>query len=84
MLSHGNLEVALVGNFCRSTDLFHLFQIQQKTVNWQSDLTPLVILVMYPKMHAIHVFKRPQTSKLISSCLMIAIQYYMVWNLITL
>ena len=55
-----------------------------KTVNWQSDLTPLVILVMDPKMHAIHVFKRPQTLKLISSCLMIAIQYYMLWNLITL
>ena len=47
-------------------------------------LAPLVILVMHPKMHAMHVFKRPQTSKLISSCLMIAIQYYTLWNLITL
>ena len=37
-----------------------------------------VILVMHTKMH---VFKRPQTSKLISSC---TIQYYMLWNLITL
>ena len=46
----------------------------------------LVVLVMHPEMHAIHVFKRPRTSKLISSCncLMIAIQYYMLWNLITL
>ena len=28
--------------------------------NWQSDLMPLVILVMHPKMHAIHVFKWPK------------------------
>ena len=46
-------------------------------------LMPLVILVMHPKMHAIHVFERPQTSKLISSFLMIAIQY-MLWNLFPL
>ena len=36
-------------------------------------LMPLIILVMHPKMHAIHVFERSHTSKLISSCLMIAI-----------
>ena len=49
-----------------------------KTGNWQSDLRTSVILVMHTKMH---VFERPQTSNLISSC---AIQYYMLWNLITL